>query len=115
MSVVEVREPTPELVGSVSACTGKYGPEICFALGRKHDRWYIEIGKALFNAAGVEQQAIYVDGSRQDAERLVRLLAALYDKTPHGDDQDDDNGCEGHESLDGAHMGESVYCDGSCR
>lgn len=23
--------------------------------------------------------------------------------------------CEGHESLDGASMGESVYCDGSCR
>ena len=22
--------------------------------------------------------------------------------------------CEGHESLDGAHMGESVYCDGGC-
>lgn len=23
--------------------------------------------------------------------------------------------CEGHESLDGAHMGETVYCDGTCR
>jgi hypothetical protein len=22
--------------------------------------------------------------------------------------------CEGHESLDGAHMGEIVFCDGSC-
>lgn len=30
-------------------------------------------------------------------------------------DDDDDDQCEGHESLDGAHMGESVYCDGSCR
>ena len=28
---------------------------------------------------------------------------------------DDDNECEGHESLDGAHMGETVYCDGTCR
>lgn len=28
---------------------------------------------------------------------------------------EDNNECEGHESLDGAHMGESVYCDGSCR
>lgn len=28
---------------------------------------------------------------------------------------DDDDGCEGHESLAGAHMGEAVYCDGSCR
>lgn len=31
----------------------------------------------------------------------------------HDEDEDDD--CEGHESLDGAHMGEAVYCDGSCR
>ena len=26
----------------------------------------------------------------------------------------DPSECEGHESLDGAHMGETVYCDGSC-
>lgn len=26
-----------------------------------------------------------------------------------------DDGCEGHESLAGAHMGEATYCDGSCR
>lgn len=25
-----------------------------------------------------------------------------------------DEGCPGHESLDSAHMGESVFCDGSC-
>lgn len=29
-------------------------------------------------------------------------------------DHDDDNDCPGHESLDGAHMGETVYCDGTC-
>ena len=27
----------------------------------------------------------------------------------------DDAGCNGHESLDGAHMGETVYCNGTCR
>jgi hypothetical protein len=27
----------------------------------------------------------------------------------------EDAQCEGHESLAGAHMGESVYCDGTCR
>lgn len=31
------------------------------------------------------------------------------------DEDDDDEGCQGHESLDGAHMGETVYCDGTCR
>ena len=30
------------------------------------------------------------------------------------DDEDDEPECEGHESLDGAHMGETVYCNGSC-
>lgn len=29
------------------------------------------------------------------------------------DDGEDE--CEGHESLAGEHMGEAVYCDGSCR
>jgi hypothetical protein len=28
---------------------------------------------------------------------------------------EDDNQCEGHESLAGEHMGESVHCDGTCR
>ena len=27
---------------------------------------------------------------------------------------EDEPECEGHESLDGAHMGEAVYCDGTC-
>jgi len=29
--------------------------------------------------------------------------------------EDEDDGCQGHESLAGEHTGESVYCDGSCR
>jgi hypothetical protein len=31
------------------------------------------------------------------------------------DQDDDDLECPGHESLSGGHMGESIYCDGSCR
>lgn len=31
-------------------------------------------------------------------------------QTPKGDD----NECEGHESLRGADMGVTVFCDGSC-
>lgn len=30
------------------------------------------------------------------------------------DADDDDTECEGHESLAAEHMGESVYCDGTC-
>lgn len=29
--------------------------------------------------------------------------------------RDDEDECEGHESLAGGHMGEAVFCDGSCR
>lgn len=30
-------------------------------------------------------------------------------------DRQTDNPCEGHESLAGEHMGETVHCDGTCR
>lgn len=30
-------------------------------------------------------------------------------------DEDDDNECEGHESLAGAFHGVSYFCDGSCK
>lgn len=46
-------------------------------------------------------------------------LAYLYDLLDAIEDQVvaavDDTQCEGHESLAGEHMGEAVYCDGSCR
>lgn len=31
------------------------------------------------------------------------------------EDDEDDDGCPGHESLAGEHMGEAVYCDGTCQ
>ena len=34
---------------------------------------------------------------------------------PEEYEDDDELECEGHESLAGEHMGETVYCDGSCR
>lgn len=40
---------------------------------------------------------------------------ACEDGSPHTCEPDDESECEGHESTYGAHMGESVYCDGSCR
>lgn len=38
----------------------------------------------------------------------------LWEETEYGQDDDDDE-CEGHESLNGADMGVTVYCDGNCR
>ena len=44
------------------------------------------------------------------------LMASSDDEDePEADEDDDPDVCPGHESLDGAHMGESVYCDGSCQ
>lgn len=46
-------------------------------------------------------------------------LDAFYDDADtrdYGDTEaeEDDFECEGHDSLGGAHMGKTVYCDGSC-
>lgn len=50
---------------------------------------------------------------------VYAMIAASTDATLREfdeiEDDDDDLGCDGHESLDGAHMGETVYCDGTCR
>jgi hypothetical protein len=44
----------------------------------------------------------------------LRAAAQEWDDT-HGAEADDEWECEGHESLAGEHMGETVYCDGTCR
>ncbi len=48
------------------------------------------------------------------AERLFLALVAELIEAREEDELDEDE-CEGHESLDGAHMGETVYCDGTCK
>lgn len=119
---IDIREPADDApVGCISASVGtKYGPEICYAVGKEHGEWYVQMNKILFDAAGIEEERIYVAGRRDDAEKLVRLFAALYEQAVDAPsvvdwNDDEDDQCEGHESLDGAHMGEAVYCDGSCR
>lgn len=34
---------------------------------------------------------------------------------PFDEEDSEEDECEGHASLAGAHMGMTVYCDGSCR
>lgn len=88
---------------------------------------------------GVDAQTL-----KDDSEALTALMVYLLDREESGDTgrvdgwagmwvpkhvdyphengaldtcwcfEDDENECEGHESQDGAHMGESVFCDGSC-
>lgn len=60
-----------------------------------------------------EEYAAYVQERRSSAATYIREHAAK--SAPPEPEEDEDNGCEGHESLDGAHMGETVYCDGSCQ
>lgn len=62
-----------------------------------------------------------LDGDDEDSigEQTMTYIsqahADLDDDELDDDELDEDEDCEGHESLDGAHMGESVYCDGSCK
>lgn len=46
--------------------------------------------------------------TRNYRERMVPRVELNFAGSP------EDAECEGHESLAGAHMGESVFCDGSC-
>lgn len=39
----------------------------------------------------------------------------LYIPDSDDDDDQDEPQCSGHESLSGAHMGETTYCDGTCQ
>ncbi|MCP3811564.1 hypothetical protein NLX62_04365 [Mycobacteriaceae bacterium Msp059] len=79
---IDVREPTDDAVGCVSArIGGEFGPEICFAVGRgEFGDWYISLNKILFDVAGIEPQPIHVAAGRGSAEALVRLFAALYER-----------------------------------
>ena len=58
-------------------------------------------------------------GGRMERDILARpgLYVALTSgtSTPDSECEDCRPECEGHESLAGEHMGEAVYCDGSCR
>lgn len=42
-------------------------------------------------------------------------IAYCVDVLKHREEDESDNECEGHESLRGDMMGESIYCDGSCK
>ena len=77
---IDVREPTDDAVGCVSArVDGEFGPEICFAVGKgEFGDWYISLNKILFDVAGIEPQQLHIAAGRRDAERLVQLFAALY-------------------------------------
>lgn len=46
-------------------------------------------------------------------DELERVVLTVVDGVADADEGEAE--CEGHESLDGAHMGETVYCDGTCR
>jgi hypothetical protein len=45
----------------------------------------------------------------------VKLRCERHSRPDSPTAQDDEDGCEGHESLNGADMGQTVFCDGTCR
>lgn len=88
-----------------------------------------ELVLTLAEFAADPQQAMGLVPVFVDASGIFALTEPITNVTDHRtpppvDEQDqqdevgegdDDFGCERHESLDGAHMGEAVYCDSSCR
>jgi hypothetical protein len=68
------------------------------------------------NSAGLTPREA-VERARQTYSEPEFTVTGLSEIVPADEWQDvtDDDGCEGHESLAGEHMGETVYCDGSCR
>lgn len=75
-------------------------------------------------------QALTTDAPDFDIDAIVQDIQATYGPFQSADvldvdhdafwtivakhATDEDEGCEGHESLNGAAMGATVYCDGSC-
>jgi hypothetical protein len=54
------------------------------------------------------------DLTAEDARDLARELTLSAGRVRARADAED-NECEGHESLAGEHMGETVFCDGTCK
>ncbi|GAA3751186.1 hypothetical protein [Micromonospora maritima] len=74
-----------------------------YALGSDNPDWHLDEGVTLHDLT-IGQANV----------KTVECVSGPEDEYEY-DEDDDENECEGHESLDGAHEGESVYCDGSCR
>jgi hypothetical protein len=66
----------------------------------------------IFNDGGNQEAWVFI-GTTEDFVNLADRLLEVIDLTT--EDDDDEAGCEGHESLAGEHMGETVYCDGTCK
>jgi hypothetical protein len=77
---IEVREPTDAEVGCISARSGQLGPELCYAVGRECGAWYLSVSPAAAEAAGIGHRRIHMEGGREDADHLVRLIAALSER-----------------------------------
>lgn len=87
--------------------------------GQVHHQW-----SGTFHGSAVSIVAVW-DGRNLFVEDITPMVAPPAPEISFGqaadmldaiDDQDDDDdGCEGHESLAGEHMGETVFCDGTCR
>lgn len=77
------------------------------------------------NDNGETEYVIYLNGvgefSSDDSKALKDLFTASNTHEPVTEgstvinDADWINECDGHETLSGAHMGETVYCDGRCK
>lgn len=71
------------------------------------------IEKALVTADKVTRANAELERMGRKQPEMFEVVAEI--GADEWDDDYADDECEGHESLAGSHMGETVYCDGTCR
>lgn len=88
MSVtVEVCEPSDaaDAIGSITARMGEFGPELCHAVGRELGQWYVSVHSIVTAAAGMgDDERVRFSCYRDEAERIVRLIAGLFESATGG-------------------------------
>lgn len=86
-----------------------------YILKIEHNAPDLDVPNALRAAVGWMSDHIEPTGQYDLVIEVSNADGDVITRHEYEADLDDDDECLGHESLDGAHMGETVYCDGSCR
>ena len=64
---------------------GKFGPELCCAVGREVGQWYVSVQPIVTAAAGMgDLERVRFSCYRDEAESTVRLIAGLFESATGG-------------------------------
>jgi hypothetical protein len=116
---------TAKFPGTCGICHGRFeaGEQILWAKGVATTHLACPPSPTLANPApapktvGVTEPGVYENADGIYVVKFNREKTRLYAKRLieiNADRSTEAGECEGHESPDGAHMGETVFCDGTC-